>query len=90
MPANVIITNNFRIALIGFNYRQNHHGYTVLQHITGFFPHLLQYFPTFRYANACLAKDGNVTAKALGEEIPVSWFNFIYGPKTTKRQYLSL
>lgn len=33
MSENVIVTNNFRIFKIGFNYRQSHHGHTVLQHI---------------------------------------------------------
>lgn len=65
MPANVVIMNNVRIVL------------TIVKIIMAilfqstlsfFFPRLLQYFPTFRCANACLTKYSNITAKALGEE----------------------
>lgn len=42
MPADVVSRNDFRIVLTGFNYSQNHHGYTVLRQIRGgVFPHLL-------------------------------------------------
>lgn len=66
MPANVVITNNFRIVLIGLNYSQDHRGYTVLQHVRFFFHTHFSIFLPSDVQMHVLAKYGNVTAKALG------------------------
>lgn len=89
MPADVVSRNDFRIVLTGFNYSQNHHGYTVLQQIRGgVFPHLLHVMQSMEMLQQKLWRgilsfrhmpDYSWVNKSAIHHLPFFWFNVLCG-----------